>query len=117
MYKVAIIALSLVLTGLQLRLWVLDGGYAEIHRLNAKIADLTAYNEKMRKRNADLHGEIADLKSGVAAIEGRARTRLGMIRPGEQFYLIDDGGSNRDDSIEPGMTVARAGEGAGNASP
>jgi cell division protein FtsB len=30
------------------------------------------------------------LKSGVAAIESRARSTLGMIRKGETFYFVVD---------------------------
>ena len=43
--------------------------------------------EKLRARNAALQAEVDDLKSGTAAVEGRARSELGMILPGETFYL------------------------------
>ena len=40
---------------------------------------------------------MADLKSGEAAIEERARSELGMIRPGEVFYrVVDDQRDGRD---------------------
>lgn len=90
MYKTAVIALCIALAGLQYRLWIADGGYAEIHRLNGKIAALTERVEDMRHRNQALSAEIADLKSGVAAMEGRARAELGMVAPGEQFYLLTE---------------------------
>lgn len=90
MYKTAVIALCLVLAGLQYRLWVADGGYAEIHRLSNKIASLTERVAHMRARNQALAAEIANLKSGLAAMEGRARTELGMVARGEQFYLYTE---------------------------
>jgi len=45
-------------------------------------------NEKLKVRNAALDAEVADLNSGVQAIESRARTTMGMIRQGETFYLV-----------------------------
>lgn len=90
MYKVAVIALCLVLAGLQYRLWLADGGYAEVHRLETKVTELTDRTRDMRKRNKALAAEIADLKSGVAAMEGRARSDLGMVKSGEQFYLLNE---------------------------
>lgn len=88
MYKIAVIALCLALAGLQYRLWVADGSYAEIHRLSSKIATLSERVEAMRERNQELAAEIANLKSGLAATEGRARSELGMIEPGETFYYL-----------------------------
>lgn len=88
MFRTAVIALALVFGGLQYRLWVADGGYAEVHRLKVQVEELAERNEAVRARNEALEAEIADLKSGVAAMEGRARADLGMIGPGERFYLI-----------------------------
>ncbi|MES1944187.1 septum formation initiator [Salinisphaera sp. PC39] len=90
MYRFSVIALVLVFGGLQYRLWIADGGYAEIHRLQQDIDAVTAENAERRTRNEALEAEIADLKSGEAAMEGRARSDLGMIRDGEDFFLIVD---------------------------
>ena len=40
----------------------------------------------VRLRNQALEAEVADLKSGLDAIEERARTELGMIDENETFY-------------------------------
>ena len=48
--------------------------------------------DKLKARNAALQAEVDDLKSGVAAVEGRARSELGMILPGETFYLTTNPG-------------------------
>lgn len=90
MYRVAVIALLLVFAGLQYRLWIADGGYAEIHRLQGEIDAVSAKNAEYSARNRALEAEIADLKSGEAAMEGRARSDLGMVRDNETFYLIVD---------------------------
>lgn len=92
MFRIAVIVLVLVFGGLQYRLWIADGGYAEIHRLNHQIEEISAENGERTARNGALEAQIADLKSGEAAMEGRARVDLGMIREDEDFYLIVDAG-------------------------
>lgn len=88
MPRFAIILLGLLLAGLQWRLWVAEGGLAHTHRLKTEVAVERVENEKLRVRNAALDAEVADLNSGVQAIEARARTTMGMIKQGETFYLI-----------------------------
>ncbi len=84
----AVVVLALMLATLQWRLWVADGGIAHTHRLQVQVKDADQVNQQMRERNASLDAEVLDLKSGQAAIEARARTSLGMIKPGETFFLV-----------------------------
>ena len=42
----------------------------------------------LQQRNDALAAEVEDLKSGEAAVEERARSELGMIKPGETFYRV-----------------------------
>ena len=44
----------------------------------------------MASRNSQLKEEIKDLKDGYAAIEEKARVDIGMIKEGEEFYLITE---------------------------
>lgn len=88
MYRFVVISLCVVFVGLQYRLWIADGGYAEISRLQAQISDIRTHNETDESRNENLEAEIADLKEGSAAMEGRARSELGMVRKGESYYLV-----------------------------
>lgn len=37
-----------------------------------------------------LQREVADLKSGGEAVEERARSELGLVKPGETFYRVID---------------------------
>ncbi|MDT0617342.1 MAG: septum formation initiator family protein [Salinisphaeraceae bacterium] len=90
MDRIAIIALCLLIAGLQFRLWVGDGGYADTHRLSQEIETLAGENEVLRARNDAMAAEIAELDDGGKAMEGRARSDLGMIKQGEQFYLVID---------------------------
>jgi cell division protein FtsB len=78
----------LMLVGLQFRLWIAEGGVAHTHRLRNEAELQRAENAQRVARNAALDAEIQDLKSGVAAIESRARTTLGMVHDGETFFLV-----------------------------
>ncbi|MCK9385228.1 MAG: septum formation initiator family protein [Nevskia sp.] len=80
--------LSLMLAGLQYRLWVSDGGVFDASRQNGVLQTQDAENTRLRQRNAALEAEVADLRTGGAAIEAHARNTLGMIRKGETFYLV-----------------------------
>ncbi len=89
MLKHAIVAaLALMFVGLQARLWVSEDGVHSRTRLREQAESALAENQQLAVRNAELDAEVQDLKSGKAAIEARARTTLGMIKPGETFYLV-----------------------------
>ena len=88
MRRILTVVLTLLLAGLQYRLWIADGGLAHTHRLAGEVRTQREANAQLAARNAALDAEIRDLKSGVAAIESRARMTLGMVRDGETFYLV-----------------------------
>jgi cell division protein FtsB len=89
MLKALVIAvLCTLLGGLQYRLWVADGGVVDSRNLEKLAAQQAAANDDLKKRNAVLEAEVADLRDGGAAIEAHARTELGMIKKGESFYLV-----------------------------
>ena len=50
-----------------------------------------AENARLEQRNQALAADVAELKSGEAAVEDRARAELGMIKPGETFYRVVEG--------------------------
>ena len=77
-----------MLAGVQYRLWIADGGLAHTHRLGNEARVQREENAQRVARNAALDAEIRDLKSGVAAIESRARMTLGMVHDGETFFLV-----------------------------
>jgi cell division protein FtsB len=86
--------LAVLLLGLQARLWRGEGGRAAVAELQQQVDAQMHENGGLRQRNAALAAEVQDLKSGEAAVEDRARSELGMIRPGEVFYrVIDNPGS------------------------
>lgn len=73
---------------LQYRLWVSPDGMRDVWRLEQAIAAQTGENDRLTERNSTLAAEVRDLKEGRAAIEERARTDLGMVRPNETFYQV-----------------------------
>ncbi|MGY0561462.1 cell division protein FtsB [Luteimonas sp. A277] len=87
-----VLVLALLLGWLQYRLWFGIGGAGDVAQLEAQVAQQAHQNDGLRERNAALAAEVADLKSptGEAAVEERARSELGMIRPGETFYRVVD---------------------------
>ena len=89
MLKHAITAiLALFLVGLQWRIWVSSDGLPGRYRLQRQVETALAENQQLAVRNAELDAEVQDLKSGQAAVEARARTTLGMIKPNETFFLV-----------------------------
>ena len=82
--------LALLLLGLQFRLWVGEGSYAERTRLEREIVRQTHENERLRERNRLLAVEVDNLKNSHEAIEERARQDLGMIKKDETFFMLLD---------------------------
>ncbi len=86
--KWLILTLSVLLLGLQYRLWVGDGSLADVVRLSDGIEVQVQENDRLRERNRILATEVDGLKSGLDAVEERAREDLGMIKPGETFFMV-----------------------------
>lgn len=84
-----IVLLSMLLV-LQYRLWIGAGSFAEVTAHKRDIAEQRQQNDTLKQRNQRLENEVHSLKSGLEAIEERARDELGMIKRDETFYLIVD---------------------------
>jgi cell division protein FtsB len=85
---VLLVLLVALLAWLQYRLWFGNGGEREVAALQAQVQRQARDNTGLRERNDALAAEVQDLKSGEAAVEERARSELGMIKPGETFYRV-----------------------------
>lgn len=83
-----LLLLAALLGWLQYRLWFGKGGQREVDALQRQVAQQARDNGGLQQRNDVLAAEVKDLKSGEAAIEERARSELGMIKPGETFYRV-----------------------------
>lgn len=82
------IALGVVIAILQYRLWLSDSGMRELVRMRAAVTQQRATNAALGERNQQLAAEVRDLKTGMAAIEERARSELGMIAGNETYYQV-----------------------------
>lgn len=86
--RLLLVALLALLAFLQYRLWWGEGGRRSVAHLRGQVEQQARENAGLGQRNAALAAEVEDLKSGEAAVEERARSELGMIKPGETFYRV-----------------------------
>jgi cell division protein FtsB len=80
--------LALVILLLQYRIWLSEDGVRDLDRLRRAVATQRGENEQLAERNRQLAAEVRDLKTGMAALEERARSDLGMIASHETFYQV-----------------------------
>ncbi|HEU4774560.1 MAG TPA: cell division protein FtsB [Lysobacter sp.] len=83
-----LVVLVVMLAFLQDRLWIGEGGRGSVAALEQRVDQQARENAGLQQRNDALAAEVEDLKSGEAAVEERARSELGMIKPGETFYRV-----------------------------
>jgi cell division protein FtsB len=82
------IALGVVIAILQYRLWLSDSGVRELARMQDAVTQQRTQNAALVERNKQLAAEVRDLKTGMAALEERARSELGMIASNETYYQV-----------------------------
>lgn len=88
MLRLVALILLILLIGLEVKLWAGQGGMAEVWRLEKSVSEQKQENDKLKARNDALAAEVANLKDGDEAIEERARSELGLVKPGEKFYQV-----------------------------
>jgi cell division protein FtsB len=82
------LVLVLLIAAIQSPLWFGKGGWSRVWELDSQIEAQRETNIKLAVRNAALDAEVKDLKQGYDAIEERARSELGMIKPDEIFFQL-----------------------------
>lgn len=82
------VLLLIVLCYLQYSLWFGKNNVFDYQQNRNIVERLSSENEQLKMRNEQMFAEIADLTEGSDAIEERARSHLGMIKPNEHFYRI-----------------------------
>ena len=80
--------LFVLLILLQFKLWLGEGGFTEVARLETRVEDQRSQNDDLLQRNAELQAEVEDLRERLDAVEERARSELGLIKPYEKFYQV-----------------------------
>jgi cell division protein FtsB len=82
------LALVVLIALLQYPLWLGKGGWIRVWDYERQLQAQRQANQKLEQRNAGLDAEVRDLKSGLDAIEVRARYELGMIKESEVFVQV-----------------------------
>lgn len=80
-----------IIVGLQYPLWLGKGSWQRVWEMDKKLAEQRLLNSQLKQRNAGMEAEVRDLKSGLDAIEERARFELGLIRQDEIFVQTPQG--------------------------
>ncbi len=98
--KSTIAILVILLSLITYRLLFGDGSLQELDRLDDQLRDARSELISLQSRNQGLRAEVDDLKTGLDAVEERARLELGMIGNDETFYqFIGDTATVSDDAV------------------
>lgn len=110
-YLLLIVFASIMLLLLQHQYWYGEFGNQSLAKLTQQIQEQQRLNTKQQTTNDILRADIADLKSGLTAIEEHARLDFGFIKPNEIFVqtstaptVYDESSQEKvsaDDVIEP----------------
>ncbi|TNI68305.1 cell division protein FtsB, partial [Aeromonas salmonicida] len=69
-------------------LWLGKNGLEDYYKMSDTVARQQQDNQSLKDRNGLIYREIADLTSGLEAIEELSRNDLGYLKQGETFYRI-----------------------------
>ena len=86
--KIILGLLVLLVLILQYAFWGGRNNVIDLVYLQQTLAELNIRNQALRLRNDRLHIDVNDIKNRLSAIEARARSELGLIKPGETYYQI-----------------------------
>ncbi|MBQ86261.1 MAG: cell division protein FtsB [Gammaproteobacteria bacterium] len=86
--KVLLGSLGILILILQYQLWVGEGSVRTLNVLEQVLDNQRRVNADLQARNRLLEIEVLDLKTGLEAVEERARSELGMIGSDETFILV-----------------------------
>ena len=79
------VVLLAVLAMLQGQLWLGRGSLPRVHEMQRQIAVHHAANTAASQANARLDSDVNDLNEGLALVEEKARSDLGMVKPNEIY--------------------------------
>ena len=81
-----VLILSVLLIIVQVNIWTGDYSYSNLKNLKKELNEKKQLTIELEESNLLLEGEKNQLRSERNAIEGLARSELGLIKPGETFY-------------------------------
>ena len=82
----SVILLLALLIMIQINIWSGDYGYSSLKDLKEEFKEKEQFTLELERSNLLLEQEKEQLRSERNAIEGLARSELGLIKPGEIFY-------------------------------
>ncbi|MBT7410549.1 MAG: cell division protein FtsB [Methylococcales bacterium] len=88
MSKIIVLVLLAMFVELQYLLWFDENGWKKYDQLQQRITTQLSENSKIQIKNQAISNDIIMVKNGLEGVETIAREELGMIKKGEQFYLI-----------------------------
>lgn len=91
--RLILIVLTALLVLIQYPLWLGKGGWLRVWDLSRQLDAALEKEQALRLRNEKLASEVQDLKESTGAVEERARYELGMVKEGEIFVQVLDGGT------------------------
>ena len=74
----------------QFNYWFGEYSRSDLNSMKEEISRISIENEELLLENNLLEEERNKLSSGREALEGVARSELGLIKPGETFYVFKD---------------------------
>lgn len=80
--------LAVLLVAMQYPLWFGKGGWLRVRDLQQQVDAQKAVTARQEARTRAFDAEVRDLKSGFEALEERARSEQGMIRPDEVYFQL-----------------------------
>ncbi|MCW8994528.1 MAG: cell division protein FtsB [Psychromonas sp.] len=86
--RLFMLLLVLLMGIVQYHLWFGKNGLQDKYALRKEVEMIERNNAKLKQRNQMMFSEIDSLKSGLEAVEERARNELGLIKEGETFFRI-----------------------------
>ena len=78
-----LVVLLILLALLQYKLWLGEGGFTDVKRLEQRVAEQQQENDLLQQRNEELQAEVADLREGIEAIEVRGGEGIGGPEDGQ----------------------------------
>lgn len=70
------------------QLWTGRGSIPSVAGMQRNLEDQKTSNAQARQANERLESEVRDLQQGLDMVEEKARSELGMVRPGEIYVQI-----------------------------
>ena len=81
-----VLVLSVLFIIVQVNIWTGDYSYSNLKNLKKELNEKKQLTIELEESNLLLEQEKNQLRSERNAIEGLARSELGLIKPGETFY-------------------------------